>query len=97
MSVATHFSAAESCINPFFPKLRYLVTEWGRFIYFFIYVTEREGGVKEKDKQTPLSILSTESDTGFHLITLRSWSQPKSRIGDTTDCATHMPLSEADL
>ena len=51
-----------------------------------------EGQRKRERAPQADSALSTEPHVGFHLKILRSWSQPKPRVGCLTDYATQAHL-----
>ena len=43
------------------------------------------------------SVVSVKPDTGLHLMTLRSWSEPKSKVGCLNNWATQAPHKEDSL
>ena len=48
------------------------------------------GGRGERERESqPGATSSTEPDAGLHLTTLTIWSKPKSRVGHSTNWATH--------
>ena len=66
------------------------------YIYLFERESERErawaGWRAEGERESQAdSVPSTEPNAGLHLTTLRSWPEPKSRVGRLTDWATQVP------
>ena len=55
-------------------------------------VSGREGQRKRERESQSDSTLSMEPDAVFHLVTLGSWPEPKSRVGHSTDWATQAPF-----
>ena len=47
-----------------------------------------QGGAGEEQAD---SMLSTEPNMGFNIMTLRSWPEPKSRVGHLARWGTHAP------
>ena len=53
---------------------------------------EGRGGKVQRERESQAdSILSAEPDAGLNLMTLRSWPEPKPRVGRLTDCVTQVP------
>ena len=60
------------------------------YLYLFIYFRGR-GADGEGERVLAGSALSTESDVGLHLMTLRSQLELKPRVGCLTSCTTQVP------
>ena len=91
------------CFYPIFALDLQILTDILHFLKCFIYFWQRERdrawageGQRDRETQNPKQALGSELSAqswtwGSGSQTARSWLEPKSRVGRSTDCTTQVP------